>query len=276
MTREEGFHDPFLKMACTPPFSRAITAIPLLFIQTLQKPGEDPTYERLAGNSGGRLAMELLDTNAILFWRAAERLLNVIIGGGSIYLGYRLFINLPDQPAEGEGKLFLPGDVSVYVGRVGPGVFFALFGAAIVFLSFLQPFRATGPAPSGEVAAATAEAPLRVASAETSISYLSGQVEAERVRADRGIVLRDLQTMGTLEGALNRRLAGGQADISEADANSLLIALPRIKRLMLLDVWDEAWGDRQAFAEWVQRGATGDPPPGLSEIAGLFRAEAKE
>ncbi len=218
--------------------------------------------------------MELLDTNAILFWRAAERLLNVIIGGGSIYLGYRLFINLPDQPAEGEGKLFLPGDVSVYVGRVGPGVFFALFGAAIVFLSFLQPFRAT--VPSGEVAAAAAEAPLRVASAETSISYLSGKVEAERVRADRGIVLRDLQTMGTLEGALNRRLAGGQADISEADANSLLIALPRIKRLMLLDVWDEAWGDRQAFAEWVQRGATGDPPPGLSEIAGLFRAEAKE
>ena len=65
--------------------------------------------------------------------RATERLLAVIIGGICVYLGYRLFLRIPEQK-EGEGKIEFPGGVSVFVTRVGPGVFFAMFGAAIVAL----------------------------------------------------------------------------------------------------------------------------------------------
>src|SRR2546421_1153464 len=69
--------------------------------------------------------------------RHFERLLIVLGGGLSIYLGYRMFLAIPRAATAaetGEGKLELPGGVSIYVTRVGPGVFFALFGAVILGL----------------------------------------------------------------------------------------------------------------------------------------------
>jgi hypothetical protein len=66
--------------------------------------------------------------------RALERIIGVIIGGISVYLGYRLFHSLPDQ-MDSEGKFILPGNISVYMSRVGPGAFFALFGVVVVIAS---------------------------------------------------------------------------------------------------------------------------------------------
>lgn len=63
--------------------------------------------------------------------RSAERILAIAIGGLAVYLGYRLFLALPEQ-ANSEGKVVLPGNISVYLSRVGPGAFFALFGAIVV------------------------------------------------------------------------------------------------------------------------------------------------
>ena len=82
--------------------------------------------------------MESLDFSTVFAWRAVERLIAVLIGGGSIYLGYRLFMALPELSADGEGKFELPGGVSIYVSRVGPGIFFALFGTALVGLAFIN------------------------------------------------------------------------------------------------------------------------------------------
>src|SRR5207245_1619184 len=73
----------------------------------------------------------------LLYLRVIERVLAVIIGGLSIYLGYRLFIKLPEQK-DSEGKVVLPGDISIFFSRVGPGVFFSLFGAAVVVVSLRQ------------------------------------------------------------------------------------------------------------------------------------------
>ena len=69
-----------------------------------------------------------------IIFRAVERIVAVVIGGLSVYLGYRLFLHIPEQK-EGEGKIDLPGGISIFVTRVGPGVFFALFGAVIVAFS---------------------------------------------------------------------------------------------------------------------------------------------
>ena len=60
-----------------------------------------------------------------------ERVLIVIVGGGCIFLGYRLFLNLPERQ-DSEGRIKLPGDISIYVSRVGPGVFFVIFGSIII------------------------------------------------------------------------------------------------------------------------------------------------
>lgn len=69
--------------------------------------------------------------------RAIERIIAVVIGGVCIWLGQRLFLQIPEQKA-GEGKIQFPGGISVYVARVGPGVFFALFGATLVAVSFYR------------------------------------------------------------------------------------------------------------------------------------------
>jgi hypothetical protein len=72
--------------------------------------------------------------DTILVLRMIERLLCVVVGGGAIYLGFRLFMAIP-HISHGEGKFTFPGG-SVHLLRTGPGVFFALFGCAIVYWSF--------------------------------------------------------------------------------------------------------------------------------------------
>src|ERR1044072_3709340 len=68
--------------------------------------------------------------------------LGLLSGALCVLLGYRLFINLPEK-TDSSGKVVLPGGVSIWLSRVGPGIFFALFGAAIVAYSFASTVRAT-------------------------------------------------------------------------------------------------------------------------------------
>lgn len=63
------------------------------------------------------------------FGRALERLLIVLTGAMAMYLGYRLFALVSSEA----GELIAKGSGwSIRLVRVGPGVFFALFGASIV------------------------------------------------------------------------------------------------------------------------------------------------
>lgn len=223
--------------------------------------------------------MDGIDANTLLLWRAVERFASVAIGGLAIYLGYRLFMSLEQRVEEGEAKLFLPGDVSVYVGRVGPGIFFAMFGAGILIMSFLSPLNVVaggtpGPAAGVEAAAAASGAAQSEGGdrATASISYVSGEVDAARFRSDRANVQRDLLTLRKLEGSLDEYLdAEAPLDPGTAEAANLLNTLHRVKRLMMLSVWDEGWGDPRAFGQWVQSGAPDPVPPGLENAAPLFR-----
>src|SRR5688572_8561747 len=82
------------------------------------------------GSAGGRQEGPMDSDLITIAARHLERLLIVVAGGLSIVLGYRMFLAIPRAGEDkGEGKLELPGGISVYVTRVGPGVFFALFGA---------------------------------------------------------------------------------------------------------------------------------------------------
>ena len=91
----------------------------------------------------------------------AERLLGLLAGGLCVVLGYRLFVKLPEK-TDSSGKVVLPGGVSIWLSRVGPGIFFALFGAAIVAYSFASTVKVTneqtGPSPRASTAT-TGEAP---------------------------------------------------------------------------------------------------------------------
>ncbi len=218
--------------------------------------------------------MENFDPNIVFLWRALERFANVLIGAVAIYLGYKLFMNLPERREEtkGEMKLLLPGDISVYVSRVGPGVFFALFGTVVVLMSFASPLRTQLPA--------TTPGPQPVQKSpgtSASISYVTGKTETDRFSTDRAGVQRDLVALRGLEGALNEFVETGDGPkISANEANTLLNTLQRIKRSLLLSVWDDTWGDPERFSQWVQEGAIGPPPSGTEDVAKMFTVPLKE
>lgn len=120
----------------------------------------------------------------ILVLRALERLIAVAIGGLSIYLGYRLF-SAVRATGEGSAEVKLPGDVTVMLSRVAPGVFFALFGALVVGASLVSPMSYS------EQASRTAGGQIEqvrsvsgIGSAPTLASASAAPVDGERAPAE--------------------------------------------------------------------------------------------
>lgn len=225
--------------------------------------------------------MDPTNLNLVLQWRAIERFADVVIGAMAIYLGYKLFMNLPEkrETQDGEMKLLLPGNISVYASRVAPGIFFALFGTAMVLMSFVSPLKLDGgslvltPAPP-KTQDQTDENPQTI---RTSFSYLTGKAETERVSTDRSAVLRDLAALRELESALNASLAsGGEPEIGPEQAATLINTLQRVKLSLMLAVWDENWGNAETFAAWAGQGGFSQPPASVQPAADLFLAPPKE
>lgn len=85
---------------------------------------------------------------ALTISRATERLVCTLIGGLSIYLGYKLFYIVTSEKTSVElGKIKLQ--------KVAPGVCFALFGAYIILSSILQPLTIANSKSSSEQLPAT-------------------------------------------------------------------------------------------------------------------------
>ena len=70
--------------------------------------------------------------------RMIERIVIALGGVLSVYLGYRLFSQVPLH-TNSEGKFEIEGYGGVTLLRVGPGVFFALFGAWILWFGLISP-----------------------------------------------------------------------------------------------------------------------------------------
>ena len=188
--------------------------------------------------------------------RALERLLVVGVGGLAIYLGYRLFLKLPER-RDGEGKLELPGGISIYISRVGPGAFLALFGTAVVALSFSSPAvisRQVAPAP-GE---------RGVVESYKSSYFMQGLRSGADVNdVDRARVRAQLLTLNRLGDALRE-------DMSAGERAELERQLRGIKLSLIGSVWESDWGDPAVFHDWVLRGADQPPPQAVAEPARLF------
>ena len=183
-----------------------------------------------------------MDIDTAILLRYVERLVAVLIGGLAIYLGYRLFLRVPDR-REGEGQIKL-WDVSIVLSRIGPGVFFALFGAAVVGLSL---FKGT-------------EAVVRPD--EQRFSGLgAGPGQSADARADaRALLRRDIAI-------LNNFIPKLRADLPAQDHTQVELAIPRIKFTLMKPAWPEnepGWGDPARFEAWL-KDAEPDPPP--AEIA---------
>src|SRR5262245_3878832 len=137
--------------------------------------------------------------------RFLERMVAVLIGGMAVYLGFRLFREAPRQ-RNSAGKVGLPWDISIAVTRVGPGVFFALFGVSAVSLALVRPVELSLPQPGGT------ENPD-----EHRRVYYGTPTPGDRdARADARIAVRkDIARLNAVPASL-------RSDLSEGDRDEIL------------------------------------------------------
>jgi hypothetical protein len=201
--------------------------------------------------------------------RHLERLVIALAGTLAIWLGYRLFINMP-LGEKGTGKLQLPGGISIFLSRVGPGVFFALFGAGVLAYGLHQAVRIEVSAPpavttSDAPAASSARAPdppaLRYSGAQ------SAQAAPEDRAADRNNVVL---LVGTLTRVAETVRGQPPTALPPEQRLDYELALADARVRLLASVWDAAaWGSFAEFQRWIR---TGEPDPPPAAIAGGVRA----
>jgi hypothetical protein len=201
------------------------------------------------------------DAMDLLQLRVIERVLAVVIGGLSIYLGYRLFIKLPKQK-DSSGKVMLPGDISIFFSRVGPGVFFSLFGAAVVVVSLqhgLELDLANKASVTGDSTEKTANLKVR---------YMGGgagepdPAKRDALRAEARRTIAELNKLPTMLAASVP--ASRRTDVAQAVRDSKLALVGM--------VWGADWGDFSKFRNWVNDGETDPVPSGIApEAVKTFR-----
>jgi hypothetical protein len=194
--------------------------------------------------------------------RAFERLLVVFGGGLAIYLGYRLFLDMP-QAERGSGKVNLPGGISIYLSRVGPGIFFSLFGAAVIGLSFHYGISFS------DQDHVVRGAPASVASGGTSGGVERNWTGMTESSGDQVVDSMERTRVTAVVAALNRFEDALPSDMKTTDRINLQFALRDARERLLISVWDAAaWGDVAAFRAWV---AANEPIPPAPEIAEAVR-----
>ena len=194
----------------------------------------------------------------VIVLRMVERILGVVIGGLLIYFGYRLFLDLRGKRGRegGSGDFTLAGGNKLKLSKVGPGVFFALFGAGLIVYSLTRSvsLTTTGPAASaaGKESAAGTVATVKFMGA-TSVP----ETDEERVR-------RRTETQAHIA-ALNRSLErAGAAERAELER-----AVTQAKVALMEPLWAEDWGDLADFREWLEK--RGTPPAGTQAAVEVFQ-----
>ena len=211
----------------------------------------------------GALRMDSVD--AMLLMRMVERLLGLLSGALCVVLGYRLFINLPEK-TDSSGKVVLPGGVSIWLSRVGPGIFFALFGAAIVAYSFASTVRVTNEQSAASSQPSSDPPGTALAMRRQEIAAMSARAAKADTKEQMLIDLR--VSMTDLNTAIDRL----GRDVAPPERDRLVAGLQNAKMLLLRTAWIPTWGDPARFQTWINSGALLPAPAGMDEPAGLYLA----
>ena len=195
---------------------------------------------------------------------AFQRILSILIGGMLIYFGYRLFLSLPGKRGRdgGSGEFSLGGANKVKLSKVGPGVFFAIFGAGLIAYSFAKPMKVNIP-----VAAQTAPSATNSPSAGTGVVAAAGftyvgAVSAPETDEDRARMRNETQQdIIILNRALDRANASERPQVERA--------VVRAKVALMEPLWAEDWGELKDFRDWLAKGGT--PPAKTQPAADYFQ-----
>jgi hypothetical protein len=182
---------------------------------------------------------------------ASQRILSILIGGMLVYFGYRLFLSLPGKRGSdgGSGEFSLGRGSRLKLSKVGPGVFFAIFGAGLIAYSFAKPMKVNIPAAAQTPATPSAtSAPSAAASvvAAVGFSYV-GAVSAPETDEDRTRIRNETQQDIII---LNRAL--DRANASERP--QLERAVVKAKIALMEPLWAEDWGELKDFRDWLAKG----------------------
>lgn len=191
-----------------------------------------------------------------------QHIVTILVGMSSVYLGYRLFLNMPKR-REGETKLDLPGGVSILLSRVGPGVFFALFGAAMIVYSITKPLEVRDIA-EHVVTADGGNSSKR----GRSLTGLGPATDAKATDAAAHLTI----PRSVIIGRLNAILAEAEKTKSGSELLDLQIAVKEAKLALLREAWSSEWGDYDRFHRWItERFGQGTAPEGLELAVQLYR-----
>jgi hypothetical protein len=189
--------------------------------------------------------------------RATERILLVLVGALALYFGYSLFRQIPSgAKALGEGKIELPGGVSIFLTRIGPGVFFALFGIAVIGYSVTRPVSLDFP----ETTTVASRAGL----------HYSGFTEADAARNSAASAAVASPGPGDVVARLNGLYQNAQRQMNTVEAEDLARIIRAAKFSVVLANWQPQWGDRALYERWVREHGNEDPPANLVPAATLI------
>ena len=202
---------------------------------------------------------------------ASQRIIGVLIGGMLVYFGYRLFLSVPGKRGRdgGSGEFSLGRASKVKLSKVGPGVFFAIFGAGLIAYSFAKPMKVNIPATTQTAATPNAENTSRAAntpSAGTGVvaagfSYV-GAVSAPETDEDRARMRAETQEdIIVLNRALDRANASERLQVERA--------VVKAKVALMEPIWAEDWGELKDFRDWLAKGGT--PPAKTQPAADYFQ-----
>ena len=190
--------------------------------------------------------------------RGIERLVIVLIGGMAIYLGYRLFLAVKAE-AEGEAKISLPHDVTVMVSRVGPGVFFALFGSMVVIASLYFSI-----AYSDAERSYSGMAPSQSAADEAAPLVLAAPPR-EALKLERLRLRQEIEFLNGLPALLGSGLSEGQRA-------AITRHMREIKLRLMASVWADDWSDPAKFRMWAEGGAAADDSDAFGSARAFYQA----
>ncbi len=189
---------------------------------------------------------------AVVLARATERILLVLVGALAIYLGYSLFLRMPNAAKgkqDGEGKIELPGGISIFLTRVGPGIFFAAFGIAVIGYSVTRPVSLDFPTPT--------------TLASTGGLHFSGITEGVTTPAAAPLAAIAGPEPEIVVAKLNGYYQKAQSQLNTVEAAALAQTIRAAKYAVTIGGWKPEWGDRATFERWAREHGNQDPPPDL-------------
>jgi hypothetical protein len=199
--------------------------------------------------------------------RAMERLIAILLGGVAIVLGYRLFMNVP-QSTESSAEADIPGKIKIILTRIGPGVFFALFGAGIVWASYH--YQVTVAAKEDMAAMVKADSLKRDSTRQAITQHVAynglGMATPDPLNYEEqaGAVRQTLRVLNQLRDLVP----------ANRQPQNFGSAVRASKLSIIRSIWQtDKWGDYAGFDAWVSRGARPPVPTVFEEPYELFQLD---